>query len=67
MNPYPTELHKTHLIPSIKMRERGVSPVPFSTLKEDFNTKVDKDSIAVIDPFKGPQAPSIVLPHLLPV
>ena len=67
MNNYPTELHKTHLIPSIKMREKGVSPIPFTQLKEDHLTKTDKDSIAVIDPFKGSGAAPIVLPHLLPV
>lgn len=67
MNPYPTELHNTHLIPSIQMREKGVSPVPISELKKDFNTKTDKGYIAVIDPFKGAQHPSIVLPLLLPV
>ena len=49
------------------MRERGVSPIPFTQLKEDHLTKTDKESIAVIDPFKGSQHPSIVLPHLLPV
>lgn len=67
MTYYPYELHNTHLIPSIKMRERGVSPVPFSQLKRDSSVKTDKDSIAVIDPFKGVEAPPIVLPLLLPL
>ena len=49
------------------MREKGVSPVPVSELKKDFNTKTDKGYIAVIDPFKGAQHPSILLPLLLPV
>ena len=32
---YPKHLHLTHLIPSIKQREKGVKPVPKEDLKKN--------------------------------
>ena len=33
--PYPTELHNTHLIPSIQLRKKGYKPVPVEELKRN--------------------------------
>lgn len=42
---YPVHLHKTHLIPSIKQREKGIRPVHVSKLIISGST--------CYNPFKG--------------
>ena len=41
-SPYPTELHNTHLIPSIQLRKKGYQPVSFDKLQYNEDGQIIK-------------------------